>query len=126
MMACSQDHPPALPQRDPIPLATEVHTFPARYVASPVAEACRSVLAGYECGLSPMDAEMLGRLIRLGDLIPLILADEARLTMAFGALRQVMLAFDSAENRDAGRQPQASAALQALYRMLGLPWPTQA
>lgn len=89
----------------------------------PVADACRSVLDGYEAGECALDAGMLQRLVRLGDLAPVILADEARLTLAFGALRQVLLAFDHAEHRDPERQPQASAALQAVHRVLGLPWP---
>lgn len=126
MMASPQDDlSPPQPQPGPLSLSTEARAFPASHAAGPVAEACRAVLSAYEAGLSPMDAEMLDRLIRLGDLIPSILADEARLTMAFGALRQVMLAFDSAEHRDAGRQPQASAALLAVYRLLGLAWPAQ-
>ena len=90
--------------------------------AGAVAGACRAVLDGYAAALSPLDAVMLERLVRLGDLIPTILADEARLTLAFGALRQVLAAFDSAENRDAKRQPETSAALQAVYRLLGLAW----
>jgi predicted SpoU family rRNA methylase len=83
------------------------------------------VLDGYGSGLSPLDARMLGRLVRLGDLIPEILANEARLMIAFGALRQVQVAFDNAENRDTERQPQSSVALQAVYRLLGLTWPAQ-
>lgn len=93
--------------------------------AGAVAEACRAVLDGYAAALSPLDAVMLERLVRLGDLIPTILADEARLTLAFGALRQVLAAFDSAENRDAERQPKTSVALQAVYRLLGLAWPAR-
>lgn len=92
----------------------------------PVTDACRSVLDGYEAGECALDAGMLQRLVRLGDLVPAILADEARLTLAFGALRQVLLAFDHAEHRSAERQPQASAALHAVYRVLGLPWPVRA
>lgn len=122
---------PSSPQDtlDP-PCCTASHRAEAGSVAAspatgPLAQACRDVLRGYEAGLSPLDAAMLDRLVRLGDLIPEILADAARLTLAFGALRQVQLAFDSAENRDAERQPQAAAALQAVYRLLGLPWPVR-
>lgn len=89
----------------------------------PVADACRSVLEGYDAAWSPLDAPMLQRLVHLGDLIPAILADEARLTLAFGVLRQVLFAFDHAEHRDAERHPQIAAALQAIYRTLGLAWP---
>lgn len=92
----------------------------------PVADACRSVLDGYEAGWSALDAAMLQRLVRLADLAPAILADEARLMLAFGALRQVLLAFDSPENRDAERHQQAAAALCAVYRALGLQWAERA
>lgn len=99
--------------------------FPAAEAAGAVAEACRAVLDGYAAALSPLDAAMLQRLVRLGDLTPTILADEARLILAFGALRQVLAAFDNAENRDAERQPKTAAALQAVYRLLGLAWPAR-
>lgn len=81
----------------------EVGSVAASPATGPLAQACWDVLKGYKAGLSPLDAAMLDRLVRLGDLIAAILADAARLTLAFGALRQVQLAFDSAENRDAER-----------------------
>jgi hypothetical protein len=84
------------------------------------------VLGGYEAGWSALDSEMLARLVRLGDLVPAILADEARLMLAFGALRQMLCAFDSAEHRDAERHREAAAALGAVYRVLGLRWPASA
>lgn len=124
-MSCPKDHLHSPPQRSPLSTSADASGFPASHAAGPVAEACQAVLKGWEAGLAPLDAEMLEGLVRLGDLIPSILADEARLTMAFGALRQVMLAFDNAENRDAERQPQSSAALQSVYRLLGLAWPVR-
>lgn len=99
--------------------------IPAR-ASGPVADACRTVLDGYEAGWSALDSEMLARLVRLGDLVPAILADEARHMLAFGALRQMLCAFDSAEHRDAERHRQAAAALGAVYRVLGLRWPASA
>lgn len=99
--------------------------LPASHAVGAVADACRAVLNGYEAALSPMDAAMLQRLVWLGNLTPAILADQARLTLAFGALRQVLVAFDNAENRDTARQPASSAALQAVYRLLGLAWPAR-
>ncbi|HPA02576.1 MAG TPA: hypothetical protein PLK29_10215 [Chiayiivirga sp.] len=115
-----------LPRAVPVPAAIaagSVGASPAPLAAGAVADACRAVLEGYAAGASALDAAMLQRLVRLGDVVPEILADEARLTMAFGALRQVLAAFDCAEHRDAARHPQPSAALQAVYRLLGLAWP---
>ena len=95
MTTSPQDSPHSPQQGRAAFICTDVHRFSAGQDAGPVAQTCRAVLDGYGSGLSPLDARMLGRLVRLGDLIPEILANEARLTMAIGALRQVQVAFDN-------------------------------
>ena len=84
---------------------------------------CRPVLDGYRAGLSALDGDMLQRLVDLGDHAGEIVAVEGGLRQARAALHGVLTAFDNSENRNPERNPMAFAALQIVYRALGLQWP---
>ena len=88
-----------------------------------LATLCGPVLEGYRAGLSALDGDMLQRLINLGDQASEILSMEGDLRRARVALRGVLAVFDNHENRDPERSPLAFAALQIVYRALGMQWP---
>lgn len=90
---------------------------------SGLAALCRPVLEGYRAGLSALDGDMLQRLVNLGDRASEIVAMEDSLRQARAALRGVLTVLDNNENRDPERSPLAFAALQMVYRALGMPWP---
>jgi hypothetical protein len=88
-----------------------------------LAALCRPVLEGYRAGLSALDGDMLQRLVDLGDQASEIVAMESSLRQARAALRGVLAVFDNHGNRDPERNPLEFAALQIVYRALGLQWP---
>jgi len=101
-------------------LAFAVTPVPA---ANGLAALCRPVLEGYRAGLSALDGDMLQRLVDLGDQASEIASMESSLRQARAALRGVLAVFDNHENRNPERSPMAFAALQIVYRALGLQWP---
>ena len=91
--------------------------------ANGLAAICRPLLEGYREGLSALDGDMLQRLVDLGDQASEIISMEGSLRQARAALRGVLTVFDNHGNRDPERNPLEFAALQIVYRALGLRWP---